>query len=85
MKRLRRSKIELMTEILRVCHSGVNKTRIISSTNLNCKITTECLNFLVENNYIVNGDNSYQISKNGLELLNKINEIHTIFNYKNPK
>ncbi|MFZ3170209.1 MAG: winged helix-turn-helix domain-containing protein [Candidatus Methanoperedens sp.] len=78
-KRIRRTKMELMIEILRACcNGGVNKTKIIYSSNLNSKMTNEYLKFLIEKEYIINGNNKYQISKNGLEFLNKIINIQTL-------
>lgn len=71
--------MELMIEILRACcNDGVNKTKIIYSSNLNSKITNEYLKFLIEKQYIINGNDKYQISKNGLEFLNKIINIQTL-------
>ncbi|NJD53619.1 MAG: transcriptional regulator [Candidatus Methanoperedens sp.] len=78
-KRIRRTKMELMIEILRACcNGGVNKTKISYSSNLNSKITNEYLKFLIEKEYIINGNDKYQISKNGLEFLNKIINIQTL-------
>jgi predicted transcriptional regulator len=78
-KRIRRTKMELMIEILKACcNGGVNKTKIIYSSNLNSKITNEYLKFLIEKEYVLNGNDKYQISKNGLEFLNKIINIQTL-------
>jgi len=73
-----------MIEILKVCcNGGANKNKIIYSSNLNSKITDKYLNFLIENEYIINGTDKYQISKNGLMFLNRINEIQTLLEKSN--
>lgn len=83
MKRTRRTSMELIVEILRACcNGGVNKTKIVYSTNLNSKITNEYLKFLIEKEYITNGNHTFQISKNGEKFLNQVNEITPVLNIK---
>lgn len=78
--------MELMIEILKACcNGGVNKTKIVYSTNLNSKITNEYLKFLIEREYIINGDHIFQISKNGEEFLDKVSEITPLLNINRPK
>ncbi len=80
MKKTRRTRIEIITEILKVCcNGGVNKTKIVYSTNLNFKITDNYLKSLVNKGYIIAGE-TYQISESGRDFLNKITEIQTSLN-----
>jgi predicted transcriptional regulator len=84
-KRERRSQIELMIEILKMCSDKyLNKTKIINLTNLNSKIGNEYISFLIEKEYLSCNENTYQTSENGKKFLGKINEIQEIVNHK-PK
>jgi predicted transcriptional regulator len=75
-KRERRSQIELMIEILKLCSDNhMNKTKIINLTNLNSKIGNEYILFLIEKEYLSLNGSTYQTSENGKKFLDKINEI----------
>ena len=76
MKRTRRTSMELIIEILNTCNNcTLNKTKIINKTNLNSKIGSDYINFLINKKYLVHKGDKYQTSEIGKRLLNKINEM----------
>ncbi len=80
MKKTRRTQMEIISEILKVCcNGGINKTKIVYSANLNFKITENYLRSLIKKGYIIEGD-TYRISESGKEFLTRITEIQTSLN-----
>ncbi len=75
-RRERRSQIELVIEILKMCcDNRMNKTSIIYRSNLNSKLGSEYISFLLEKEYLICNERLYHISENGKKFLDKINDI----------
>ena len=49
---VRRSRLEIIAEILKAAVAGSNKTNLVYSTNINFKVLDENLNLLIERKFI---------------------------------
>jgi predicted transcriptional regulator len=65
----RRSRVEIIADILKTAIEGSNKTKLVYSTNINFKVLNENLELLVERGFIeVLGKRLYT-TESGLEFL----------------
>jgi len=78
----RRTRFDIITDILKASVDGANKTRIVYSTNLNFKIANEYIKFLIESNLLKEESQSnsklYRTTEEGLELLKKFDELEQV-------
>jgi len=74
----RRSKIEIVAEILRIARNGAKKTRIVYGANLNFKILEEYLARLEKAGLITlsrNTDSLIMTTKKGVEYLQQFHSL----------
>jgi predicted transcriptional regulator len=76
---MKRSRQEIISQILEICINGASKTRIVYQVNLNFKTVNPYLNLLIKNDLIqVNEGRAilYETTPKGLRLLESIKRIH---------
>jgi predicted transcriptional regulator len=75
---MKRSRDKIITEILKVCTEGANKTQIVYKANLNFKTVNPYIDLLVRNRLITirNGQIvKYETTERGMNMLNNFNYI----------
>jgi predicted transcriptional regulator len=70
-KNMKRSRLEIIIDILKVCGEETKKTSIIYKTNLNFLVTEKYLNILVNKKWVEKTENAYRITSEGRTFLNK--------------
>ncbi|HOV81242.1 MAG TPA: winged helix-turn-helix domain-containing protein [Methanothrix sp.] len=76
--RTRRSKDQIIFEILRICAGGENITKIVYQTNTNFTTVKGYLSLLMKNGLIERDSSSprlYRSTSKGLEMMNRIKEL----------
>ena len=76
---MKRSRLEIVIEILKVCGEETKKTSIIYRTNLNYQITEKYLDLLLEKRWVERIENEYKITCEGKEFLSKAKEVNLTF------
>ncbi|MCX9011416.1 MAG: hypothetical protein OIN66_09875 [Candidatus Methanoperedens sp.] len=76
---MKRSRLEIVIDILKVCGEETKKTRIIYRTNLNYQLTEKYLALLLENRWVERIENEYKITCKGKEFLSKAKEVSLPF------
>jgi len=66
---VRRSRLEIIAEILRTALEGSSKTNLVYSTNINFKVLDENLDLLVERGFIKTIGKRLYTTDSGLEFL----------------
>ncbi len=81
---MKRSRQEIFSQILNICMSGANKTRIVYQANLNFRTVNPYLEILIKNQHLIETGQGEQIlykttqkGENLLESINKVN--NTLF------
>ncbi len=78
----KRSKLEIIVEILRTTLSGTNKTRIVYQTNLNFKVAEKYLTQLEELGLLkiedIDGKKVYKTTEAGEKFLEKFEKLRKI-------
>lgn len=82
----RRSNIEIIAEMLKVGENGAGKTKIMYNANLSYTQIQKYLGFLMGQGYIDkmemgNPSVTYQITENGIKLLESINSLMEMLNF----
>lgn len=82
----RRSNIEIIAEMLKVGENGAGKTKIMYNANLSYTQIQKYLGFLMGQGYIDkmemgNPSVTYQITENGVKLLESINSLMEMLNF----
>lgn len=76
---MRRTRFDIIIDILKVSLDGANKTKIVYGANLNFKLAQEYIDFMIEANLLKQEDykNSkvYNATEKGVELLTKFKEL----------
>ncbi|HLB71625.1 MAG TPA: winged helix-turn-helix domain-containing protein [Candidatus Methanoperedens sp.] len=72
---MRRSRIDIIVEVLDVAKTGVNKTSIVYKTNLNFKIAERYLKLLEIRGFVENKSDKYITTNKGRIFLEKAREI----------
>ena len=76
---MKRSRQEIISQILEICINGASKTRIVYQANLNFKTVNPYLDLLIKNEMIqVNEGHAilYETTPKGIGLLGSIKRIH---------
>jgi len=76
---MKRSKHEIISEILKVCLNGASKTRIVYQANLNFKTVDPYLRMLIQNNLLetdVGEHTVYRTTKQGVNLEETISHVN---------
>ncbi len=75
----KRTRVEIMIEILRIATQGVNKTRIVYDANLNFRIADRYIDELKKLGYLKSqirgGRKIYVTTPEGLKFLEKFNKL----------
>ena len=72
----RRSKEQIVSQILDICCDGANKTTIVHKTNSNSANINLYLKMLIKNNLVKASDRSYRTTSRGIEILENLRRIH---------
>jgi predicted transcriptional regulator len=75
---MKRSRSQIVAEILETCTNGANKTRIVYQANLNFKTVNPYLQNLMDNHLIDLDQGEYQITSQGMKLLERLNRVNDI-------
>jgi predicted transcriptional regulator len=73
---MKRSKPEIISEILEICRDGANKTRIVYQANLNFRTINPYLNLLLKNHLIEASQGKYKTTEKGANLLGDLNQVN---------
>ena len=76
---MKRSRQEIISQILEICMNGASKTKIVYQANLNFRTVNPYLELLIKNDLIrVNEERVilYETTPKGLRLLEDIKQIH---------
>ena len=73
---MRRSRQQILYEILKICRTGVNKTTIVYQANINFGSVRIYLQDLIESHLIYVNQGIYQTTPNGISLLESINQVN---------
>ena len=73
---MRRSRQQIIYEILKICRNGVNKTKIVYQAKINFGSVRFYLQYLIENHLIYANQGVYQTTPNGISLLESINQVN---------
>jgi predicted transcriptional regulator len=79
---IKRGKMEIICEILKICRTGANKTQIVYQANLNFTNTRKYLDFLVNNKKFLTKNeenNTYKITEAGLNALPGLMRVTSVF------
>jgi predicted transcriptional regulator len=74
-KNMKRSNLEIIIDILKVCKDETKKTSIIYKTNLNFLVTEKYLKILVNKKWVEKTENAYRITSEGRIFLDKAKEV----------
>jgi predicted transcriptional regulator len=73
---MRRTRQQIISEILQICRNGVNKTAIVYRANINFGSVKSYLQVLIENHLIDANQGVYQTTPNGISLLESIDQVN---------
>ena len=72
---MRRSRLDIIIDVLEAGKEGINKTKIVYKTNLNFKLAREHLDLLQKHGLIENRLNKYITTEDGKSFLDKAKEV----------
>lgn len=72
---MRRSRMDIIIDVLEVAVKGVNKTAVVYKTNLNFKLAEKYLEILQKQGFIENTLNKYKTTDKGRIFLQKAKEL----------
>ncbi len=72
---MRRSRIDIIIDVLDVAVAGVNKTAVVYRTNLNFKVAEKYLGLLQKQGLVENNINKYKTTEKGKIFLEKAKEL----------
>jgi len=76
----RRTRFDIMVDILSVSAEGANKTKIVYGANLNFKLANEYIGFLIDSDLLSQEKNKngkiFTTTDKGMDLLNKFRELN---------
>ena len=72
----KRSKEQIVSQILDICCDGANKTTIVHKTNSNSSNVNLYLKMLIKNKLVKASDRSYRTTSKGIEILENLRRIH---------
>ncbi len=80
----RRTKIEIIRDILEVVSNGnggekINKTKVVYGANLNFERASRILNWLIEKGLVKVDSDTYKITERGEEILREIGKLVALF------
>ena len=78
---MKRSKASIISQILDICTSGANKTRIVYQANLNFRTATPYIDLLIKNELLEATTDSiviYKTTPKGVKLLGEFKSIRSL-------
>lgn len=72
---MRRSRIDIIIEVLDAAQMGVNKTSVVYKTNLNFKLADKYLGLLQKRGFVENRADKYKTTDKGKTFLEKAREV----------
>ncbi len=72
---MRRSRIDIIIDVLDVAQKGVNKTSVVYRTNLNFKLADKYLELLQRHGLVENSLDKYKTTDKGKIFLEKAKEV----------
>jgi predicted transcriptional regulator len=72
---MRRSRIDIIIDVLEIASMGVNKTAVVYKTNLNFKLAEKYLGLLQKQGLVENNVNKYKTTEKGKIFLEKAKEL----------
>ncbi len=72
---MRRSRIDIIVDVLDAAQMGVNKTSVVYKTNLNFKLADKYLELLQKHELVENRSNKYITTNKGKIFLEKAKEV----------
>ncbi len=72
---MRRSRIDIIIDVLDAAQMGINKTSVVYRTNLNFKLGEKYLELLLKQGLVENNSDKYKTTENGKIFLEKAKEI----------
>ncbi len=72
---MRRSRIDIIIDVLEVAVMGVNKTAVVYKTNLNFKLADKYLGLLQKQGFVENSVKKYKTTEKGKLFLAKAKEL----------
>lgn len=72
---MRRSRIDIIIDVLEVAVMGVNKTAVVYKTNLNFKLADKYLGLLQKQGFVENRVKKYKTTEKGKLFLAKAKEL----------
>ncbi len=72
---MRRSRIDIIIDVLDAAQMGINKTSVVYRTNLNFKLADKYLELLLKQGLVENNSDKYKTTENGKIFLEKAKEI----------
>ena len=76
---MKRSRPEIISQILEICMDGASKTKIVYQANLNFKTVNPYLDLLIKNGLIMVNEKQvalYETTQKGKSLLEKMQKVH---------
>jgi predicted transcriptional regulator len=70
----RRTRLEIVKELLSACQEGRSKTGIMRETNLNFRLTRNWVKRLVDSGALREVEGKYYITENGIRIIELINK-----------
>lgn len=72
---MRRSRMDIIIDVLDVARMGVNKTSVVYKTNLNFRLAEKYLDLLQKHNLVENRSDKYITTDKGKIFLEKAREV----------
>lgn len=72
---MRRSKLEIIVNMLEICEEKALKTNLVYKTNLNFKLVGNYLRILLEKGWVIENRGTYLITDKGKCFLSKARDI----------
>ncbi|MCS3923569.1 winged helix-turn-helix domain-containing protein [Methanosalsum natronophilum] len=79
---MRRSKTDIVLDILNICSCGATKTRIVYGANLNSRIAKRYIDELKEKDLIVQENNIFIMTEDGKRYRDKTKELMSIWDQR---
>ena len=76
---MKRSRQEIISQILEICINGASKTKIVYQANLNFKTVNPYLDLLIKNGLIMVNEKQvtlYETTQEGKSLLERLQKVH---------
>ena len=76
---LNRNRFHIIYEVLSLCRTPVQKTRVLRTVNLNSRQLQKYARCLIGNGLLVNEDDAFRTTDAGITFVTKYEELATLF------